>query len=142
MKATSTSQPAQPRLDHQDWQRIADAISDGLIITDRNFNILFVNRAFATLSGVDAIRLIGKKCHDVFSNDLCSTPDCPLTQLQSIGEQRVFNHQPHCKNGQTCTMDRNDHCLSRCQRDHWGICRALYGRQCFPAHQAGLESQP
>jgi PAS domain S-box-containing protein len=99
MKDTSTSQAAQPWLDHQDWQRIMDAVSDGLVITDRYFCILFVNRAFATLSGVDALSLIGKKCHDVFSSDLCSTPDCPLTQLQSIGEQLVFDHQPHCKNG-------------------------------------------
>jgi PAS domain S-box-containing protein len=100
MKANSTSQPAQHRLDHKDWQRIADAISDGLIVTDRHHRILFVNRAFATLAGVDARRLIGKKCHDVFSCDLCATPECPLAACQAIGEQRVFNHQPHCKNSQ------------------------------------------
>ena len=99
MNATSTSQPAQPQLGHQDWQRILDAVSDGLIITDLHFTIFFVNRAFAALSGVDASSLVGKKCHDVFSSGLCSTPDCPLTTLRSIGEQRVFDHQPHCKNG-------------------------------------------
>ena len=99
MKATSNSPPAKRQLDHQDWQRIMDAVSDGMVITDRNFCIIFVNRAFATRSGADALSLIGKKCHDVFSSDLCSTPDCPLTQLQSIGEQLVFDHQPHCKNG-------------------------------------------
>ena len=99
MKATSTSQPTQTQLGHQDWQRILDAVSDGLIITDRHFNILFVNRAFATLSGIDALSLIGKKCHDVFSSELCSTPDCPLTKLRSTGEQLVFDDEPHCKNG-------------------------------------------
>ena len=99
MNATSTSQPAQPQLGHQDWQRILDAVSDGLIITDPHFTILFVNRAFAALSGVDASSLVGKKCHDVFTCELCSTPKCPLTTLQSLDEQLVFDHEPHCKNG-------------------------------------------
>jgi len=99
MNATSTSQPAQPQFGHQDWQRILDAVSDGLIITDPHFTILFVNRAFAALSGVDASSLVGKKCHDVFTCELCSTPKCPLTALQSLDEQLVFDHEPHCKNG-------------------------------------------
>ena len=43
--------------------------------------------------------LIGKKCHDVFSSERCSTPDCPLTTLQFLGEQLVFDHEPHCKYG-------------------------------------------
>lgn len=99
MKATSTSRPAHPQLGHQDWQRILDAISDGLIVTDKNFNIIFVNRAFSTLSGFELSSLVGKKCHDVFSSKLCSTPGCPLTALQSTGEQLVFDQEPHCKNG-------------------------------------------
>jgi len=99
MNATSTSPPTHPRLGHRDWPRIVDAVSDGLIITDRDFNILFVNRAFAELSGIDAQRLIGKKCHEVFSSDLCLSDGCPLSTLQSTGDQRVFDHQPHCKNG-------------------------------------------
>jgi PAS domain S-box-containing protein len=76
-----------------------DAVSDGLIITDPHFTILFVNRAFAALSGVDASSLVGKKCHDVFTCELCSTPKCPLTTLHSLDEQLVFDHEPHCKNG-------------------------------------------
>ena len=99
MMTTSNSQPAQTQLGPQDWQRILDAVSDGLILTDQHFNILFVNRAFTALSGFDALSMIGKKCHDVFSSELCSTPDCPLTTLPSLGEQLVFDHKPHCKNG-------------------------------------------
>ncbi len=99
MMTTSNSQPAQTQLGPQDWQRILDAVSDGLIVTDQHFNILFVNRAFTALSGFDALSMIGKKCHDVFSSELCSTSYCPLTTLPSLGEQLVFDHKPHCKNG-------------------------------------------
>lgn len=93
------SQPARPKLGYQDWPRIVDAISDGLIITDEQLNILFVNRAFARLSGVDPLSLIGKKCHDAFTSQLCSTPQCPLRTLHSLDDQLVFDHKPHCKNG-------------------------------------------
>lgn len=99
MKTTSPSKFVQPYLEHQDWQRILDAVSDGMIITDRNFKILFCNRAFSALSGIEPSNLVGKKCHDVFSSKLCFTSGCPLTKLQLIGEQLVFDHEPHCKNG-------------------------------------------
>lgn len=99
MTTTSNTQLAQTQLGHQDWQRIFNAVSDGLIITDRHFNILFVNRAFSAISGIDASGLIGKKCHDVFSSALCFTPDCPLARLRSTGEQLVFEDETHCKNG-------------------------------------------
>ena len=99
MATTSNSQPALSQLGHQDWQRIFDALPDGLIITDRHFTILFVNHAFSALSATDASGLIGKKCHDVFPSALCFTPDCPLSRLRSTGEQLVFDGEAHCKNG-------------------------------------------
>jgi PAS domain S-box-containing protein len=99
MTTTSNSQPAQTQLGHQDWQRIFDALPDGLIITDRHFTILFINRAFSALTVIDASGLIGKKCHDVFSSALCFTPECPLSRLRSTSEQLVFDDEAHCKNG-------------------------------------------
>ncbi len=99
MTTTSHTQPARTQLGHQDWQRIFDVLPDGLIITDRHFTILFVNRAFSALSAIDASGLIGKKCHDVFLSAHCFTPDCPLSRLRSTGEKLVFDDEAHCKNG-------------------------------------------
>jgi PAS domain S-box-containing protein len=82
-----------------DWHRIVDAVSDGLIITDRHFTILFCNRAFFAMSGMAASDLIGNRCHDIFSSDLCFTPNCPLTKLTAPDEQLVFDDEAHCKNG-------------------------------------------
>lgn len=96
MTNTSHSNLAQSQID---WQRILDTVSDGMIITDRHFKILFSNRAFSAMTGIEPSNLVGKQCHDVFSSQLCFTSDCPLTKLQSAGEQLVFDHEPHCKNG-------------------------------------------
>ncbi|WP_372683962.1 HD domain-containing phosphohydrolase [Desulfosarcina sp.] len=96
MEKSLNSNMAQSPLD---WQRILDAVSDGMIITDRDFKILFCNRAFSVLSGIESANLIGKKCHDVFSSELCFSADCPLTQFPAAGQQLVFDHEPHCKNG-------------------------------------------
>jgi HD-GYP domain-containing protein (c-di-GMP phosphodiesterase class II) len=71
-----------------------------MIITDRHFKILFSNRAFSAMSGIEASNLIGNQCHDIFSSDLCFTSNCPLTQLPSAGEQLVFDDEPHCKKDQ------------------------------------------
>ena len=81
-----------------DFKLILNSLSDGMIITDQQFKILFSNRAFSTMSGIEASNLIGNKCHDVFPGNLCFSTDCPLTKLLSAGEQLVFDDEPHCKN--------------------------------------------
>lgn len=95
---TNPSHPDRTHLE-LDWQRILDTVSDGMLITDRDFRIIFSNRAFSAMSGIEPADLIGKKCHDVFSSRLCFTADCPLTKLPRAGEQLVLDHLPHCKNG-------------------------------------------
>jgi PAS domain S-box-containing protein len=95
MMNTSNTDLAHSQLD---WKLILDSVSEGMIITDRHFTILFSNRAFSNMSGIEASNLIGNKCHDVFPGDLCFSTDCPLKKLLSAGEQLVFDDEPHCKN--------------------------------------------
>ena len=97
MMNTSNTGLAQSQID---WKIILNSVSDGMIITDRDFKILFSNRAFSTMSGIEASNLIGKKCHDVFPGKLCFSSDCPLTKLLSVNDQLVFDGEPHCKKGQ------------------------------------------
>jgi len=96
MKTSNTSL-AQSQLD---WKKILDSVSDGMVITDRHFKILFCNRTFSTMSGIKASNLIENKCHDVFPGDLCFSSDCPLTKLLSVDDQVVFDDEPHWKKGQ------------------------------------------
>ena len=99
MTTTPNFQPDKTQLGHKDWQRVFDALPDGLIITDRHFNILFINRAYSALSGIDGSALIGKNCHDVFHSELCFTPNCPLSRIRSTSEKLVSENEVHCKNG-------------------------------------------
>lgn len=94
---TSNTNIAQSQLD---WEKIINSVSDGMIITDQHFEILFGNSAYSTMSGIKASNLIGKKCHDVFPGNLCFSPDCPLTKLLSVDDQLVFDDEPHCKKSQ------------------------------------------
>ena len=82
-----------------DWQLILNSVSEGMIITDRHFKIIFSNRAFSTMTGIEISNLIGSKCHDVFPGELCFSSNCPLKRLLSVREQLVFDGEPHCKKG-------------------------------------------
>lgn len=85
----------------RDWEAVLQALSDGIVITDREFNILFVNAAFCAISGRKASRVIGEKCYRVFACDLCHSAACPLTRLREGSGQLQFESQGHCKVHQT-----------------------------------------
>jgi PAS domain S-box-containing protein len=60
--------------------QIFETVADGMRIVGKDFDVLRVNAAFETMSGVDRYDAIGKKCHEVFPGPACHTPDCPLTR--------------------------------------------------------------
>ncbi len=83
--------------DQPDWPRIFDSVPDGLIITDPNLTILFVNRKFAAITDRHPSELIGRKCHDVYTCDLCHTDACPLARTRKEGSPAEFEPKAHCK---------------------------------------------
>jgi PAS domain S-box-containing protein len=94
---SSKSRP-QIQLDNQVWQRIFNAVPDGLMVTDRQYNILFINSKFSSMSGIEASRLVGKKCCDVLACAACHTADCPLSKVRVSGEPLIVEGDGHCKN--------------------------------------------
>ncbi|MGD9365718.1 MAG: HD domain-containing phosphohydrolase [Desulfobacteraceae bacterium] len=100
----SNNIPAGPRFSHEQWQGIFNTIPDAIVITDQQFNILSVNRAFSALSGLAASELVGRKCHELFPCALCHTPGCPLAKVRSARKQIVFEDEAHCKNGQQAPL--------------------------------------
>jgi PAS domain S-box-containing protein len=50
-----------------DCHRIFQALKDGLIVTDSNPKIIYINKAFSIMSEFSEEELIGKKCYDLFS---------------------------------------------------------------------------
>lgn len=79
-----------------DWEQIFRAFPDGLMITDGDFTIQFVNQAFSKLIDKSA-QIVGEKCHQVFPGSLCHTVACPLTCVRTSGEAQFGEGQVHCK---------------------------------------------
>ncbi len=92
------------------WERIVDALPDGILVTDIHYTIRYVNRAFEIAAGKKHSDLMGRKCFETFPGPLCHSPKCPLTCLAN-GAARVENDgEKHCKSGVretntvTCTV--------------------------------------
>ncbi|MEA1866265.1 MAG: PAS domain-containing protein [Euryarchaeota archaeon] len=56
--------------------------ADAMCVMDADFNIIKVNNTFIRMAGMDEGEIIGKKCYDVFSGELCHSKDCPLEKLK------------------------------------------------------------
>ncbi len=68
--------------------QIFNTTGNSMRLIDNNYNILRVNRAFTTISGISKSDAEGKKCYDVFPGPYCHTAECPLNQIKN-GEDRV-----------------------------------------------------
>ncbi|MCK4697232.1 MAG: PAS domain S-box protein, partial [Dehalococcoidia bacterium] len=68
--------------------QIFDATADAIRVIDKDFNILRINEASVTLSGVSKDEAVGKKCYDIFRCPRCHSPSCSLTQILN-GEERI-----------------------------------------------------
>jgi HD-GYP domain-containing protein (c-di-GMP phosphodiesterase class II) len=87
-----------------DWKAIINALPDGLIVTDREYNIVFANPAACRIAAKDLGRISGAKCHQIFDSAVCHTPSCPLTRLREKGGHLQYETDSHCKVHQTPWM--------------------------------------
>jgi PAS domain S-box-containing protein len=60
--------------------------ADAMCVIDADYNIIKVNKTFIRMAGMGEDKIIGKKCYDVFSGELCHSKDCPLEMMKK-GEQ-------------------------------------------------------
>ena len=56
--------------------------ADGMCVIDADFDITNVNKTFIQMVDMDEDEIIGEKCYDVFSGELCHSNDCPLEKLK------------------------------------------------------------
>ena len=80
-----------------DWERICHAFPDGLIVTDRHFNIQYINATFGRISGKTADQVVGRKCHRVFACPLCHSAGCPLCRIRQGDGPLLYESDGHCK---------------------------------------------
>ncbi|MCD4808605.1 MAG: PAS domain S-box protein, partial [Methanosarcinales archaeon] len=65
--------------------------ADGMCVIDADHNIVKVNKTFIRMVDMNEDEIIGKKCYDIFSGELCHSEDCPLEKLKK-GE-RFAEHE-------------------------------------------------
>ncbi len=68
--------------------QIYNSAPSGMMVIDKNFNIISENMAMSELSGISQEDVKGRKCFDVFKGSYCHTDRCPLRQIMS-GEERI-----------------------------------------------------
>lgn len=86
-------------------RRLLDALPNGVIITDADFNIRFMNRNFQEVWRMDESQVIGRKCYDIFTSPLCHEPGCPLTRVVGGDDRIVYDDEKHCKCGKLTTCN-------------------------------------
>lgn len=64
----------------KEWRTAFDSITDMISVTDKNFNILRVNRAFANAYKAQPQQLLGKKCYQLIHGIEQPCPNCPHKQ--------------------------------------------------------------
>ncbi len=60
--------------------------ADGMCVIGADYNIIKVNKTFIRMVDLDEDEIIGKRCYDVFSGELCHSKDCPLELLRMGGQ--------------------------------------------------------
>jgi len=83
-RAISERQQAEEdvRQANEEWNRTFDAISDLTFIQDKDFNIVKVNRALATILNLKPEDIIGKKCYEVLHQSNKPWASCPFEKTR------------------------------------------------------------
>jgi len=75
----------------QQLQAIFDGITDGLIIVDREFRIVAVNKAEAAFLGQSPRELVGKPCYEVYCRGEDACPLCPAHETFATGKAALVS---------------------------------------------------
>ena len=90
----------------KELDQIFNTAADGVLVIDKDSNILQVNNTLATMAGLTKEEIFGKKCYNVLSSHLCKTSGCALTRILG-GEERVLEEVEKIRTDGTkipCTM--------------------------------------
>jgi len=69
---------------------ILDNIADGVFTVDREYKILWFNRAAERITGFTKEEALGRPCYEIFKTVLCQGPNCPLKKTMTSGKGVAF----------------------------------------------------
>ena len=84
---------------HAMLREIFNVVGDGLLVIDKNFNIIMANKAFLKIFEVTRQETIGNKCHTIFCGLACFSEKCCLTQTLTEGKKIEVDFERTRKNG-------------------------------------------
>lgn len=90
------------RLQREDFDSILNSLEEGVFISDKNRNILFMNNAAAAILGYTAEEVVGKKCNEIMRSELCDSKCSLLEAFGSNGQIVRSEIQLTKSDGTTC----------------------------------------
>ncbi len=72
-----------------EWESTFDALTNGVSIHDRDFNIMRANRSLSVMLGIPNEELIGRKCYEVFHGRTKPIPGCPHMKACESGRNET-----------------------------------------------------
>ncbi len=66
---------------NRELDQLFNAVANGILVIDKDFTIICVNKAFLRLTGLIKRKILSKKCYEVFRDPSCQTHDCPLVKI-------------------------------------------------------------
>ncbi len=76
-------------------QAIFDGITDGLIIVDRDFTVMAVNKAEAAFLGSTPQELVGKPCYEIYCRGEAACEACPAHETFATGKRVLVSKIEH-----------------------------------------------
>jgi PAS domain S-box-containing protein len=86
------------KIDLAEMNQIFQTVADGVIVIDKDFNVVRVNETFTVLSGFNEQESIGRKCYEIFPDSLCHTPGCPMARISCCVERIEYEAYKQCRN--------------------------------------------
>ncbi len=80
----------------EELDQVFNAAIDGIMIIDRNYNILKANRVFSGMCGFKNKEITGKKCFEIFGGHECNTKDCIIRRI--LGGEEYITIESERKN--------------------------------------------
>ncbi len=80
----------------EEWEATFDAVSDLIVILDKEHRIKRVNRAMADKFGSSPEQMVGRTCHHCFHGTDKPLDQCPHTKLMTTGKEykiEIFNEK-------------------------------------------------
>ncbi|MEW6109572.1 MAG: PAS domain S-box protein [Nitrospirota bacterium] len=73
----------------KDWETTFDTMPDLVMILDKEYRIMRVNRATIDKLGIDPENILGRKCYEFMHKSRNPVPSCPYAQLLADGKEHA-----------------------------------------------------